>query len=290
MDKVTIKVARADDSLMWRIGRDQGASQEMKGLERVIIENDSLFLLRDQDLVDEYMWPDRGDLESGEVWPKPHEAYVLDVFKGNDRMPESHVPWLKWPSTGVAWVTDRSYHEKTDESWVPGKLLKSELEITVFKPPTEGWPALVEAPTVHNVELTSRALLTGIVRDYPQWRQLSTDLSALARRLDNEVYCTGLAKIIADEEVSRGMGGQFGDIKLGAYVMAGRLIFQIERGNVLFSCVGSDDEVPSKMGPQGTYGTYDQIKAMTEDFIARWNELSVSEREARVRPTELSIG
>lgn len=199
---------------------------------------------------------------------------LLSVLFGHDALYKrlGHVVTL----SQTFWYEDDS--PMADE--FDGTLKRVQAVITVYKRPSdvkskwgmsvEGWAKLAEETDVlHNVKLFGAMLFPRPDLDDIWYRELVTVVLQYAKNFERLVWRRGFGEIV-DKSTKKGMSGTFGDVKVTSYVMAGRVLIQLERGGVRFTMIGQDVVDDPRMGFQSVDGTADELAAIVDDAILFW--------------------
>jgi len=213
-----------------------------------------------------------------------------DYARGNHQ-PFTKVLLLKPESVGaIVWLTlERWYEtpsEEKDRAGVRfGKFLDAEARYTVYREPHEGWTPLKESASVaHNVELTSRALLEGVVRQDAAYQEASERLQAAGRKLYERVIAGPLNAHIG-KATARGMSATFGEVQIMTYCLAGRFMVTLEaptpgtpnsRDSVTF--IGEEPPKCSGVGWQGILATCDRAVQLVDLVVEGWEKLPPAKR------------
>lgn len=179
-------------------------------------------------------------------------------------------------------VTEWYEDEPSYERGFIGEPKRIEVRITLHKEPpkgptevfpdseVDGWSRLIDETDVyHNVKLFGGMLLINPDLSSVWVRELMAIVGQYAQNFERLVWRRGFGQIV-DQSKMKGMSGMFGDIKVTSYVMAGRTLVQLERGDVRFTMIGQDVVTNPRFGFQSVDGTADELVALVDDSILFW--------------------
>lgn len=100
------------------------------------------------------------------------------------------------------------------------------------------------------------------------------EINLLIYRFENNVYFKGLKGII-DKSKIKGMSGEFGEVELMSWTMAGSIMFTFRKGDADLTFICAENEIPSRMGLQSINATYKDAEIMVEEVIREWNSTKI---------------
>lgn len=271
--EINVTVKRADHDFLFMLGvQYDGANGSMihtgksplKGTKRDFL----YFIGHDGDLVWKWEYDVRRDDEAHLV-----VEIIGNVSRSQDFM--AKVAYCIWVEA-YNWFTPPTKGQVQDGIYF-GRYRSTDLRIVVYQEPELGWEQLMASANLHqNVTLSTSMLLRGSQQEYNKrvdryrgFISVSNNLQVLATAFQEEVYFKGLKEII-DQTEMRGMSGQFVDVKVLIYVLAGRIMFTLSDGTNDFSIVGAEDETDSTMGYSGINATYPAARNMVRTVIEYW--------------------
>lgn len=275
-----IKVKRGDANLMFRQASD-------------VLGTDGCFIVKHgEDSTHgtrfEYYRPvnREGELGKPRNWRgEDKEHYVRDLFRH---------PCYDWSDAtlggqdpfdtirDIVWVIEEAWYPESVEpdEIASAKAIHKNLWITIYKEPKKGWRELYQnADPMTNVDLYGWRLLDGPnIRD--SFREVIYDrLNRLGLEFQQKVWSTGFGKIV-DDSRARGMSGQYGDVKVLTYIIAGRLRVQFERGGTMFNLGGLDEVDDPRLGFGSIEAKLPQAEKMVRDVVKFWENADEATRQS----------
>ncbi len=187
----------------------------------------------------------------------------------------------------ILWVKVYDWYEQGDgDNGEAGPFVKTELIYEIHLPPKSmSFLELARmANLAKNVELTTRDLMNGIMRQDPAYLRASERLQEIAHSFQTRVYERGLRKLI-DASDSSGMCGTIGSVHVMSWVMAGRIMITMEAPNPTdlklkdsFTILGAEGEDDARFGCQSITATVDRAEAMVDMIAKAWDKLPAKTR------------
>lgn len=275
-----IRVQRGDADLMFR------RADNVDGNGRYIAEPGTSTL---EGTRYEYYCPVNGQGQVGNIrhWLDRETQFVRDLFDhdiydwatengGHGQDPTEVVDSLFWVTRKV-WYPAGTRH--TGPFLIPSaSAVRTDLHITVYQKPDIGWRELYRtADPLVNVNLYGSTLFPGSSYNDPYNRAITDRLHGLAMEFQDKVWMTGLGTIV-DTSRARGMSGQYGNVTVLTYIIAGRLRVQFEQGNAHFTLAGLEEPNP-RLGFGSIAGTVQQAEQMVRGVIAFWEGADEATRQ-----------
>jgi hypothetical protein len=285
--QVSVKVQRADTSFMYR-KPDNALGKTSRG-EHWILSKDGRATRHEYGIFvdkNEKAIPFHNGTRTSERIGRYIESHRVD----GERV--KYILWVR--------MTDWYATSKTDDENEPLSHLFTEMEYEAHLPPKSmTLNELVKSiDLLHNVELTSRMLMDGILdrSTHDLYLTVNERLGAIAKRFEREVFNLDMAKII-DASKSRGMSCVIGGVTVMSFVMAGRCMITLEAPNReepnyidSFTLICSEPPDEPNMGYQGIAATADRAEELVSLVSQAWAKLSSEERkQLHVKDQEVKI-
>lgn len=103
------------------------------------------------------------------------------------------------------------------------------------------------------------------------YRVLDRELTPSVKDFERRVYLQGLALAI-DACPRRGMSGTLAGVAIRTYVIAGRVMVTLERGNASVSVLAAEGETSPRMGLHSCEGEVAEARDLINAVIAAWPE------------------
>lgn len=274
---INITVKRADPDFLYTLGENlDGANGSIfnenrpgeKGIKR-----DHLYTVgKDDEIISKwyYTQPDSRDMLT-----------VMQIIDNGDEF-LSKVAYFVW-LTAYHWYK-KPTEGQANEGMNLGEYLYTELYYTVHLPPDEGWRWLIETTKLtKNVTLYNRLLVRGYAKELNGGHKVGYEvavslLNGLARKFQDNVYLNGLKEIIDASKVKE-MSGQFGEVGMLSYVLAGRIQFTLSDGTHEFTIIGEEGAEDPRMGYNSIYATYPTASNLVQTVIEKWEKADLDTRK-----------
>ncbi len=284
-----IKVKRGDPDLMFRQADDvNGVNVSLGDPQHPGIRGTRY----------EYYRAVSQDEQIGEVhdWRDRNEHYVRDLFShrsyewGGQSVIGGLDPFKVVDS--IVWVCVETWYPEatrfTDYS-ISNSPVRIDLSITVYQKPRNGWQELYRtADPLVNVELYGWRLISGPNLEDSFHEVIYDRLNRLAQEFQEKVWTTGFGKIVDDSRM-KGMSGQYGNVKVLTYVIAGRLRVQFERDGTMVNFAGLDELDDPRLGFGSIVGKLPEVEKMVREVIKFWENADEETRQS-IHQNDSNVG
>lgn len=279
LDRLTIKVEKADGDLMWRTGKNIGLDGDNgflftmggKNKNKVGKQGEHLFLASNKKaLVRGLSWP-RNDIEKREVPFQPASSILW-----RDRGPKGMLsrPFEEEYSHYLVWLTVRCWYEDMHNNDFTGarfgQLIEREMTITIYPKPEEGFLDLDRKSWIgDHLLLDSTTLMRALSEKNETILNLYGRLDELAQLFQDEVYFNGMKEMF-DKGKHRGSSGVFGTTKVLVAELCGYDRMMLENGNCWISFQLRPEA--STMYVLGMGGTLPQLRVLIKTVVKLWQQ------------------
>lgn len=278
LDKVTVRVERADASLMFR-DRVNAYSEPMyvgdrRGQHRNMArQSEELYMVAG------------GGLE--ETAPLSRPAYPRKTFHFVDF---GKVEYLVWVRTRTLYNYPADSRQRQNPELAG--LKERSIHITIYRPPREGWAELYRTARLSDSVLTDHRIREGCEDHDPDWLAIKLRLDDLAKEFGAGPYARGIrSKILEALEVGDyRMAGEAAGTKLRSYVMSGCILMNIYNDSSQVTFWGFASEKDHReagikwMGMnswKGIYGSISQAEQLVKVISSAWPMPSFQPRKIR---------
>lgn len=273
IDDLTIKVEKADGSLMFRQAQNTGLGDENSWVFRTSGSLEGMV-----GRIGEYMFAfgHNGEVLNRLSWPRND-----DEKRGKDSVYGRHVFWTKFDGRGgysnpiwkktkfLVWVNITAWYEDLDTAESRfGPFRRREAHLTVYGAPEQGFEKLdTESNLIDHLYLSERVIADGVIRKDDRVVMLAGRLEELAYFFHTNVYLEGVKQTL-DGSTIRGASGKLGDIKILAIEMLGYHRITIENSEAWASFQIRPDSEYMTMLSCG--GTLPQVRNLTYSAVKAW--------------------
>lgn len=279
VDRITIKVEKADGDLMWRTGNNIGLDGDNgflftmggKNKNRVGKQGEHLFLVsNDNVLVRGLSWP-RNDTEKRD---KPFQPASSILWRDRDPNGMLSNPFEQEYSHYLVWVTIRCWYEDTRNNDFSGgrfgQFIVRDMTITIYTKPEDSFLRLDRKSWIgDHLFLDSTMLMRALSEKNETIINLYGRLDELGQLFQDDVYFNGMKEVL-DKGKCRGASGAFGTTKVLVAELCGYDRVMLENGNCWVSFQLRPEA--SAMYVLGMGGTLPQLRVLVKTVIRLWQQ------------------
>ncbi len=271
---LTIKVARADGDLMYRIPRNVGIYGDRSALGVVSGPHRGGMAKQGEHL---YAISHSGEVINSLPFGMSDDVRRQMTIYGRDILYRDNHEEIK--SGGIhskiaylTWVTvEAIYKEGGEEDGLFGEFVERSVEITIYLPPKEGFRELEQKSHIEDhLWLNNRTLTEATLRGNSQVIELGAELAALALKFNKTVYSQGMKQKL-EEAGWKGHSASFDEVEVKAVWGFQRVGVEISNSKayVEFHIRDDGDDI---MYAGAFQGVFSDISELVATAIKAWRD------------------